>query len=184
MLTSINPLGERGRGYRWGWTVMQFTVASVLGGAAIGLLLGVLGSVVELPVGVAVLACALAGLADVLGRVPSMRRQVDEDWLTRYRRWVYACGFGWQLGTGVTTIVTSAITYALLVLLWFVGLPWAVVAGAVFGLVRALPVLLGWRADSHDRLISLARRLEAGRRPMHLITVGVAAAAAVGLALT
>jgi hypothetical protein len=184
MLTSINPLGERGRGYRWGWTVTLFTVASAVGGAVIGLVLGSLGELLPMPLWIAVLACALAGVADAVGRVPSMRRQVNEDWLSRYRRWVYACGFGWQLGTGVTTIITSGITYAMLALLWFAGLPQAVLAGAVFGLVRALPVLLGRSATTPDRLRLLALRLDTGRRPMRFLTIGVSAAAAVGLALT
>jgi hypothetical protein len=183
MLTSINPLGERGRGYRWGWTVTLFTVASAVGGAVIGLALGALGELLPMPVWVAVVACLLAAAADVGGRVPSLRRQVDEDWLSRYRRWVYATGFGWQLGTGVTTIVTSGVTYALLALLWLVGLPTAVVAGSAFGLVRALPVLLGWRATTPDALRELARRIDAGRQPMRWVTVALTGLAAVGLAL-
>ena len=133
MLTSINPLGERGRGYRWGPTVALFGVASVLGGAVTGLVLGLVGEAVRVPVWVGAIACAAAVLLDLVGRVPTRRRQVDEDWLTRYRRWLYATGFGAQLGTGIVTIVTSAATYALLVLLVVIGLPGAVVAGAVFG---------------------------------------------------
>jgi len=183
MLTSINPLGERGRGYRWGPTVALFTLASVVGGAALGLVLGGLGELLQLPVWVAAIACALAVVADLTGVIPTLRRQVDEDWLTRYRRWVYATTFGAQLGAGVVTIVTSAVTYALLVLFLVTGLPEALLAGAVFGLVRALPVLLGWRATSPDRLRALALALERGRKPMHWVTVGVTALAAVGLAI-
>src|SRR5690349_5322358 len=116
MLTSINPLGQRGRGHRWGTTVALFTVASVVGGLTTGAVLGALGSWVSVPAWIGAIACAAAVLLD-LTRVPSLRRQVDEDWLTRYRMWVYATGFGWQLGTGVVTIVTSAATYAMLVLM-------------------------------------------------------------------
>ena len=184
MLTSINPLGERGRGYRWGPTVALFGVASVLGGAVTGLVLGLVGEAVRVPVWVGAIACAAAVLLDLVGRVPTRRRQVDEDWLTRYRRWLYATGFGAQLGTGIVTIVTSAATYALLVLLVVIGLPGAVVAGAVFGLVRALPLLLGRRADSPAALREIARRLEAGRRPAHVLTAGALTLAAVGLVLT
>lgn len=184
MLTSINPLGERGRGYRWGPTVALFTTASVLGGALTGLVLGAVGSVVSVPVWVGAIACAAAVLLDLSGRVPTGRRQVDRDWLTRYRRWVYAVGFGGQLGTGVVTIVTSAVTYALLVLLLVLGLPGAVVAGAAFGLVRALPLLLAVRVGTHDDLRALARRLEAGRRPASVATSVATALAAIGLVLT
>jgi len=183
MLTSINPLGERGRGHR-GTTVTLYSLASGVGGAMTGLVLGGLGELVRLPVWVGVIACAAAALLDLSGRVPTRRRQVDEDWLTRYRRWVYATGFGWQLGTGVVTIVTSAVTYALLVLMVLSGLPTAVVAGSLFGLVRALPVLVGGRADSPARLRALALRLESGRRPAHLVTVGTTMLAAVALAVS
>ena len=184
MLTSINPLGERGRGHRWGPTVALFGLASVVGGATTGLVLGGLGELVRLPMWVGVIACAAATLLDLTGRVPTRRRQVDEDWLTRYRRWVYAAGFGWQLGTGVVTIVTSAVTYALLVLMVLGGLPISVVAGGLFGLVRALPLLAGWRADSPERLRALALRLETGRRPAHMVTAGTTTLAAVALAFS
>jgi hypothetical protein len=177
MLTSINPLGQRGRGHQWGLTVALFTLASVVGGATTGLVCGALGEVIDLPVWVGAIACAAAVLLD-LTRVPTLRRQVDEDWLTRYRMWVYATGFGWQLGTGVVTIVTSAATYAFLVLLVVAGLPAALVAGAVFGLVRALPLLLARRADSPERLRALARRLETCRATARALTVVVLAAAA------
>src|SRR5947208_3473637 len=43
MLTSITPLGERGRGFRWGITLSFMLLGSTLGGAAAGLLLGLLG---------------------------------------------------------------------------------------------------------------------------------------------
>ena len=33
---------------------------------------------------------------------------VHEQWLTRYRGWVYGVGFGAQLGFGLVTIITSA----------------------------------------------------------------------------
>ena len=45
-------------------------------------------------------------------RLPTTRRQVNEDWMGRYRGWVYGVAFGAQLGTGVATIVTSAAVYA------------------------------------------------------------------------
>jgi hypothetical protein len=163
MLTSINPLGQRARNHRWGLTVSLFTAASVAGGLTTGAVLGGLGELLPVPTWSVALVVLLTGLLDVLGRVPTGRRQVDEDWLTRYRAWVYATGFGWQLGTGVVTIVTSAATYAWLALLLLAGLPQALLLGGCFGLVRALPLLAGRRADSPERLRAAARRLEAGR---------------------
>src|SRR3954454_7543032 len=152
MLTSINPLGQRARSQRWSLTVLLYTLASVVGGMTTGLVLGALGELLPVPAWAVAVFVLLAAVLDVLGRVPTGRRQVDEDWLTRYRAWVYATGFGWQLGTGVVTIVTSAATYAWLPGPARAGLPGAVVVAGAFGLVRALPLLLGRTADPPDRL--------------------------------
>ena len=56
---------------------------------------------------------ALAFDATPLGRrLPTTRRQVNEDWMARYRGWVYGVAFGAQLSVGVATVVTSAAIYA------------------------------------------------------------------------
>src|SRR2546423_14617654 len=118
MLASIRPRGERGRARRWGLTVSAYLVGSLAGGALLGGALGALGSPLRAHVrpGGATWAglVAAGGLAGVLVdagvgglRVPTIRRQVDEDWLHRYRGWVYGVGFGFQLGAGLLTIVTS-----------------------------------------------------------------------------
>src|SRR4051794_16867662 len=104
MLTSITPLGQRGRGASWRRTVVAYVVASVLAGAAMGAVLGAVGGLVfedgsaSLRVAAALFgALALAGSAlDLRGRVPAIRRQVDENWLGRYRDWVVGAGFGLQ----------------------------------------------------------------------------------------
>jgi len=164
MLTSITPLGERGRGNRWAVTMTAYAVGSLLGGATTGLVLGAVGSLLPaLPVLLlAGLVCLAAAVAD-LGprRLPGGHRQVDEDWLTRYRGWVYGFGFGYQLGLGVVTVVTSAATYALLALAVLSGSPVVGLAlGAAFGLARALPALVLGRAQSHGELRVLAAALE------------------------
>src|SRR3954453_19341957 len=105
MLTSISPLGERARGNRWAGTAAVYVVASTLGGVAIGALLGAVGSLFEVSLLVAAAVCALAAVADLVHRLPTIHRQVDEDWLSRYRGWVYGAGYGAQLGVGVATIV-------------------------------------------------------------------------------
>ena len=179
MLTSINPLGQRARNQRWGPTVALYTAASVAGGLTTGAVLGGLGELLRVPSWSVAVVVLLAGVLDLLGRVPTGHRQVDEDWLTRYRAWVYATGFGWQLGTGVVTIVTSAATYAWLALLLLAGLPQALLVGGCFGLVRALPLLAGRVADTPERLRATARRLESGRpwaqrlTPMVLLASGL-----------
>ena len=179
MLTSINPLGQRARGHRWAPTVALYTVASVLGGLTTGAVVGALGTIADVPVWVAAAGCLLAALVDGIRARTYGHRQVDEDWLTRYRSWVYAGGYGWQLGTGVLTIVTSAATWAWLLVLLVLGLPGALAAGAAFGLVRALPVLAGRTAQTPQALRVLARRLEAGRASAERLTVLALVAAAV-----
>ena len=164
MLTSITPLGERGRGNRWAVTTTAYAVGCALGGATTGLVLGAVDALLALlPVLlVAGVVCLAAAAADVApGRLPIGRRQVDERWLGRYRGWVYGFGFGVQLGLGVVTVVTSAATLAVLAVALLTQSPVVgALVGLVFGSARALPALLVRRVDSPERLRSLARRVE------------------------
>src|SRR5687767_11947458 len=158
MLTSISPLGERARGNRWGLTATACVIGSVLGGAAVGTLLGAVGDLLLRPLPlIAAAVCVLAAIADLAGLLPRGSRQVDEDWLVRYRGWVYGFAFGAQLGVGVVTIVTSAATYAVLALCLLSGsVTTGLAIGATFGLVRALPLLRLRTAHTPDALRTLA----------------------------
>jgi hypothetical protein len=184
MLTSISPLGERARGNRWALTVSAYVVASVLGGLTMGAVLGAVGSLFEVSLLVAAAVCAVAAVADLAHRLPTIRRQVDEDWLTRYRGWVYGLGYGYQLGLGVVTIVTSAATYATVALCLLSGsLAVGAAIGACFGLVRSLPILLLRRAETPERLRSIAASLERLSAGAGRATTVVLAGAAVALAV-
>lgn len=185
MLTSITPLGERGRGNRWAVTTTAYALGCVLGGAATGLLLGTAGAALP-PLPVALLAgvaCLLAAAADLTadlgrGRLPGGHRQVDRAWLDRYRGWVYGVGFGVQLGLGVVTVVTSAATYAVLVLaLLTQSSAGGLVVGAVFGLARAVPAVLLGRSQSHQQIRGTAAGLERQAPAAARATVGVLIAA-------
>jgi sulfite exporter TauE/SafE len=148
MLSSISPLVERAPRTRWWRLAGSYLLASVAGGAGLGLALGGVGHLLRLhrawpEIAVATAALTLlAAAADLSGRVPTGRRQVDETWLTTYRDWVIGAGFGGQLGFGAVTIVTSASTY---LTWWFELATGSLVAGAViggcFGLARAVPLL-------------------------------------------
>ncbi|CAN5792588.1 hypothetical protein BH24ACT3_BH24ACT3_09760 [soil metagenome] len=194
MLASITPLGERGRHNRYGFTVATFLIGSLAGGAALGAALGAAGHAARLVLldGVAPTAAVLGlfaavaalGLAADLGagglRLPTIRRQVNENWLDDYRGWVVGVGFGFQLGLGVVTIVTASATYvafaaALLSLSWVGGL----VIGATFGLARALPVLATARVHHPDALRSLHRRTQRLAAPVHRTVLGVQGATVV-----
>lgn len=172
MLSSIHPLGERARRQRWGYTAAAYAVGSVVGGLGVGLVAGTLGAAVRwagvTSAGAAGLAAGLALGAAALetGRpataLPGPRRQVNEDWLTEYRGWVYGTGFGVQLGFGVATIVTTATVYLALALAALSGSVAAGAAvGATFGLARALPVLGMRRVESPEQLRAVHRRLTA-----------------------
>jgi hypothetical protein len=171
MLTSISPLGERARASRWWLTTTAYVLSSTLGGTAAGVVAALFGSLVPEAVRsspatlVLVAVLLLVGLALDLGaggaRLPSWRRQVDEAWLGRYRGWVVGTGFGAQLGVGVVTIVTSSTTYAVLLLCALSGsVTVGAVVGGLFGLVRALPLVLMARVDSRERLWAVLRRVE------------------------
>ena len=161
MVSAINPMSERSRGNRYWLTALWFVLGSLLGGLVLGV-----GAPACSPGGAAaagrpaaalwigVAACLVALAADrrVAGfQLPLHPRQVNELWLTRYRRWLYASGFGVQIGAGFATYIMTAATYLVVVLAALTGSPaLAVATGAIFGLVRGLAVLLS-RPVPHAR---------------------------------
>jgi hypothetical protein len=148
MLSTITPIGERGRDNRYASTAAWYVVGATLGGLTIGALVA-LPALAPLSSEAAALLVALAALVAmcsdgrVFGRsLPIHKRQVNERWLDHYRGWVYGIGFGWQIGTGVATYVMSAATYLLLVTPALLS-PWlALVAWTTFGCTRGLTVLV------------------------------------------
>jgi hypothetical protein len=166
MLSSITPFGERGRHNRFAVTATAFVIGAIAGGTALGAMCGALGSLIPSRTAVvdAVIVAALAFVGAVLDatRVPTIRRQVNEDWLGRYRGWVYGLGFGAQLGFGVVTVVTSAATYVAFACALLTG---SVLAGAfigfVFGAIRGLSLLLARHIETPDELRRFHRRLDA-----------------------
>ncbi|HEY1329895.1 MAG TPA: hypothetical protein VGH10_00300 [Actinomycetota bacterium] len=185
MLGSITPLGERGRGSTWAVTAAFYIAGSAIAGAAVGAGLGGLGRAIA-GMGSAGSAAPAQTTAWILAavtsfavavdlragglRLPSVERQVNEEWLYRYRGWVYGLGFGLQLGTGVVTIVTTAAVY----LTWLAALLTAspLAGGAIglaFGLGRAAPMLSVAGVRDQSRLLALdasLRRLEPLSRRM------------------
>lgn len=189
MLASINPLGERARGTTFGRTFFWYLAGSVAGGALIGALLGLLGAGVRdlvepsptaLAIAVAIV-CTL-GLALDLGiagvRVPSLHRQVNENWLAVYRGWVYGLGFGFQLGLGFVTVTTTAIAVMFALEVLSGSLLAGVVIGMTFGIGRTLPLLLVRDADEPLRVRGVLARVHARARPAERLTrVAIAALA-------
>ena len=168
MLSSITPLGERGRNNRFAIAASFFVVGSVLGGGLTGAVAGGVGALAVPDAatvdGLVIVVLAVLGAASDarLGglRLPTITRQVDERWLHKYRGWVYGFGFGVQLGTGLATIVSSAAVYLMVVAALLTrSLLAGVVIGATFGIVRGLSILLGRSIVTYDDLRSLHRRL-------------------------
>jgi hypothetical protein len=172
MLSTLTPLGERGRGHRYAPAAAWFVVGAVTGGLCLGAALAGLALVVaaaHVPAGMrAVLALVAATVAltsdfpAVPVSLPIHHRQVNERWLDHYRTWVYGAGFGWQIGTGFATYITSAAVYLLVVLAALTGEPWvALVIGAVHGVVRGTGVFVSARVKTPNDLLALHRRVSA-----------------------
>jgi len=175
MLSSINPLTERSRGHRFWVTALWFIAGSVAGGAALGgaaAVGAILWALIELTVSgpvvlsaSAAMVCALLAIASdsksFSWRLPTHPRQVNEQWLGRYRRWVYASGFGFQIGTGFATYIMTAAVYLTAALGVLTGSPLlALLIGLLFGLLRGAAILLSVGGTDAARLLSLQRRLD------------------------
>ena len=192
MLSSITPFGERSRGHRYGATATWFILGSVLGGACLG------GGAAAMAVAVrssglgahpgalaavggvtAVLAAAVdAGLFGAV--LPVVRRQVDDRWIAGYRPWVYASGFGWQIGVGVATYVMTAAVALTVVLAALTSSPWAaVLVCTLFGLARGLTVLLTSRAANPRQLRVLHARIDRAGPSIRVAVIAIEAAVGV-----
>ena len=183
MLSSINPLGERARHQGFWVTVSWYLLGSVMGGVAVGSLSGWVGSL--LPSGTwrafaVIVVCLLGAGLELMGRQPpSVHRQVDENWLARYRGWVYGWGFGFQLGLGVVTIVTTASVYTTIALAMLSGsLALGAVVGGIFGLARAVAIFLVAGAHDPGTLRRALRKLQGGLPSARVLVVGAQTGAA------
>jgi sulfite exporter TauE/SafE len=190
MLSSIHPFGERSRNNRYGLTVAFYVAGAVAGGAAAGALFGMLGEGVDRLLGIGrTTAVVLAALVALIGlafdlrlgglRLPSIHRQVNEDWLTAYRSWVYGGGWGFQLGFGLMTIVPSASIYAMFAVIVLSGsLPFGAAIGALFGLLRASMIFSMATVVSPEQLRAAHRALQRRAVDAHRVAVGGLATAA------
>ena len=183
MLSSISPFGERARAQSYPVTAASFIVASTLAGALLGFVLGGAGVALSttVPWPIAIALVALTGLACDTRlfrlRVPGPRRQVNEDWLVTYRGWVYGAGFGAQLGSAFSTIVSASATWvAFACCLWSGSAPAGAVIGGIFGVVRAVPLLANARIRDPRRLRRLLAGMERLRSPITRLVLVMQAA--------
>lgn len=183
MISAINPFSEQSRGHRYWVTAAWFTAGSVAGGALLGgcgalaaLVVRAAGLPTVLLCAVAAGCCLLAAAGDadsVPFRLPLIPRQVNERWLSGYRRWFYASGFGAQIGFGVATYVMTAAVYLVPVLGALSGSPvFALSGGLLFGIVRGLSILLTATVRTPAQLRGLHRRLDGwATRSLYVVLV-------------
>lgn len=193
MLSQINPIAEAGRGRRYGHTATWFVAGATVGGATLGAVCAAAAAAIDrtglsargAPAVVAASAL-VAALIDtrLLGfGPPFLRRQVNEDWLNRYRPWVYGGGFGWQIGVGFTTYVMTAAVPLVVICAAASATPWfAFALATMFGFARGLTVLSSAALRTQKALYDFHRRFaergEPLRRTVIVVQLAVAVAAA------
>ncbi|MHB1710289.1 MAG: hypothetical protein ACYCV7_02635 [Acidimicrobiales bacterium] len=195
MLATITPLAESGRGNRYRRTATWFVLGSIAGGVVLGACMAALAAGVRalalsptLVSEVALATSVVAALSDsgVAGaHLPVHHRQVNEEWLDQFRPWVYGAGFGWQVGTGLATYITTAAVYLMIVLASLAAdAQLAIVLGTLFGLIRGGSVLLGRHITTSGALRDFHTRFHRLGPRVGRITVVVELAAAATVAWT
>jgi sulfite exporter TauE/SafE len=157
----------------------------------VGAALGAVGSIavgtLDLALRLRVLALVLLAAAalDLSGRsvTPSLR-QVNAYWIGRYRGWFVGLGFGFQLGLGAATIVTTALVYAAFAA---ATLSASVIAGtiimAAFGLARGVALIPAAWITTPSALYDADIRLSKFQPLAARAAVGVACGTSVCLVL-
>ncbi len=184
MLSTITPLSERGKGHSYRSTAGWFILGGTAGGATLGVAMaGLAAGVRSLQLSPTVIGwCALGAAVTVAAsdtgiagvRLPVHHRQVNERWLDQYRPWVYGAGFGWQIGAGLVTYITTAAVYLMIVLGALTALPMtALLIGTGFGLLRGLCVLLTRHLGSPTEMRSFHRRFAARGLVVGKAVIGV-----------
>ena len=181
----LHPLGERSRGNVWGVTILFFTLGSAAAGSALGVTASVLGAAIlsdlapSLTLALASALALLGGGLDLSPLTPwSPRRQVNENWIGRYRGWVYGAAFGAQLGVGFAVFVMSWSYWAMIALLFLLGSPIVgALVGATFGVGRGILLYLSRSIDSPEQLLRFHASMAELKGQAFLATGTVTAAA-------
>jgi len=156
--------------HRVGLCCTAFATGCCFGGVATFVVLALLGSRIG---GVAVAVAAGIALAAAIAEVrnapvaPQIRRQVPERWRRVLPLPVAAGLYGILLGLGFTTFVLTFVVWAVAALSFAIGDPVVgAVAGAAFGVGRALPVVVV--APLLDRPAGTAALTAMSERPVLL----------------
>jgi hypothetical protein len=138
--------GHTGRLPLWGSFALGASVGGALTGAAVGVLAGLVSPVPPavrwLVAGILVVALVVTDLLQPTLRLPQRHELIPQDVFDRglFRG---ILRFGLEYGTGVRTLIPSAASYVVAVVLLAANLPWVLVVaiGATFGFSRTVAVL-------------------------------------------
>lgn len=160
MVLTITPMVHGGKRVKWLSTVLVHALGGVVGGAMAALVVVLATRILivlhlpVVPVAFLILGLSIGTDAKILPlRVPSPRRQVPSAWRERFGPHFTAFLYGLGLGTGFTTRVYFAATYAaFLVAALIVPFPLAVAVGAAYGFSRGIAVWIAQSGSSLERL--------------------------------
>jgi MFS family permease len=201
MLSTLTPYGEGSRGHSYAATAAWFIVGATLGGAVLGSVVSGLAALVAFvswSAGTVAVIAVVAGMVCIASdlrlaglHLPLVPRQVNEEWVRGYRRWVYAVSFGAQIGVGFSTYVMTAAVYLMVVVGALTGRPligWLI--GLGFGAARGLAILLGAGLSTpaairrfHQRFENLASVSRVAAVVAQVVVVALVAARIADLAL-
>ncbi|HMA36922.1 MAG TPA: hypothetical protein VKY74_20880 [Chloroflexia bacterium] len=184
MISAIMPLGQRHRHWTF-WTArgILYIAATTGSGAVTGALAGLAGAGLQrvfpftLLAAVAILLGGAYGLHELgVWRLPQPQRawQVPNRWIAQ-RPLLGAVAFGLVIGTGVLTFIPFTSFYLLLAWEVLTASPAAgALLGGLYGLARALPVLLGGLSMRRGTSVATLHLNILGATPqIHRVSSGV-----------
>jgi hypothetical protein len=194
MLTSLNPMAERSRGHHFAGSAAWYVAGALAGGAVLGAGCAALARAFELLHPSWTVRLALSALVATLGFVsdspvvrwslPDHPRQVNERWLSVYRRWIYAGGFGAQIGCGFATYIMTAAVYTVAGLAGLTADPLsAMLICLIFALVRGASILVAADLRTTERLVRRAEWLDGNAALSSHIVIVAQAVTAVAFAV-
>jgi sulfite exporter TauE/SafE len=179
MVSTISPVVYRNTVYKdckWIVSSTIYVVGSMIGAAAVGTTLSVVGSSVFMSPNAHLLLFAI-GMASIMYSLhelnllalpyPQRKAQVPSWWRYRFHPYITAWLFGLLLGMGVTTFIPTATFYIIVLIATFSG---SLVHGAfvflLFGTARAVPLWLVGRTVKNIHAIENIQAFVALTKPI------------------
>lgn len=183
MVLTITPMVHGGQRSKWSLSLLAHALGGGIGGTVTAALAIVVAwTLVRMPVSASVWALAILILSFAIDarilriRVPSPKRQVPERWRQIFKPHLTAFFYGVGLGTGVTTRVYFAITYAVfLVAALVLAVPGALGVGAAYGFARGISPWIAFNGMSLEKLenaIATRHRYGQAARGANVLALG------------